>query len=143
MLFQEGEQVEWTSQAAGHSVTKTGVVYKVVRKGVRPCDEWLEVTCPGVGDPSVEFGPHGKRNEESYLVRVGNKLYWPRTKWLKRAQSVLPKQEALPAEDLRKAVTELLQTMEKELISVYGSSDYRFATRKWKAKLQFILETSK
>lgn len=77
--FNQGGSVTWTSQSAGVSKTKTGVVEQVVApKGMpdRVCFVQL-YKVPGVGLP---------RDHESYVVRVpgkttksAGKLYWPRT----------------------------------------------------------------
>lgn len=77
--FKVGDSATWTSQAAGRTVTKTGVVEQVVRAGASPDRERFPQLYrgPGVGMP---------RDHESYVVRVkGRGLYWPRSKALKPA----------------------------------------------------------
>lgn len=72
MTFKIGDRVEWTSQSAGCTRTKAGVVECVL-------------------DPREEPGPMSKnrnpgmvRDHVSYLVRVkGRGLYWPRVKALR------------------------------------------------------------
>lgn len=74
--FKVGDEVTWTSQAAGSSKTKTGIIVAlipprgIIPKAVRP---------PGAGWP---------RNHESYVVQVGTQFYWPRVSHL------LPAREA-------------------------------------------------
>lgn len=67
-----GETVRWTSQAAGIAKTKEGQIVQVVPVGQRPDrDRFRQLyTGPGVGAPRMEV---------SYVVKVGPKLYWPRT----------------------------------------------------------------
>jgi hypothetical protein len=81
MTFKTGDQVTWTSQAAGSSKTKTGEVVEVVAKGSRPNrDMFLSLyRSNGVGF---------SRNHESYVVMVKNKkfgvkFYWPMVKNLR------------------------------------------------------------
>ena len=69
-MFSIGEVVEWTSQAAGRSKTKQGVVVAYVAPGERPDrlqfpDLYKNSGC-GLG-----------RSVESWVVKVGNKHYWP------------------------------------------------------------------
>jgi len=71
-----GDTVEWTSQSGGYTKTKKGEVVQVVQAGHAPWPGQLKVG--GVG-----FG--GSRKHESYLVRVGNKAYWPIASKLKIA----------------------------------------------------------
>lgn len=76
-----GKTVEWTSQAGGHSKTKTGTVVQVVpAKGYPDRERFPNLyKGPGVGIC---------RKEESYVVAVktsktGVRHYWPRQKTLK------------------------------------------------------------
>jgi hypothetical protein len=70
-----GDRVEWTSQAAGIARTKRGVVIWVVKPGERP-------VIPNFG---AVRGAGMPRNEESYVVRAGGRLYWPRVSQLRAA----------------------------------------------------------
>jgi hypothetical protein len=75
--FELGNSVTWTSQSAGYTRTKTGVVEQVVAPNKLPDRAQFEALyrTSGVGLP---------RAEESYVVRVpgkttrsAGKLYWP------------------------------------------------------------------
>jgi hypothetical protein len=74
MQFKIGDYVIWTSQAGARSKTKTGIITQVV---------------PPLGYPDPVAYPqlHASgglcRREESYVVVVGKKPYWPRVKHLK------------------------------------------------------------
>jgi len=71
-----GDRVKWTSQSAGFTTTKRGVIVAIVPAGVMPED------CVPAGYRC--HGPEGfgmARDHESYLVKVDGKgkgLYWPR-----------------------------------------------------------------
>ena len=76
--FKVGDEVFWTSQAGGSSKAKAGKVVAVVPSHELPI-------CPaGMRLKGVHYI---SRNHESYLVQVGRNrtLYWPLTKYLKRA----------------------------------------------------------
>ena len=71
-----GDTVEWTSQAAGVTRTKRGVIIEVV---------------PGGRDPLTKLVDIGSsRRRESYVVRASvvgktkTKLYWPNPTALKK-----------------------------------------------------------
>jgi hypothetical protein len=74
--FAVGDQVTWSSQAgAAYAKRKTGVVAELVPPGKRPDAKrfpslYRGAIC-GLGRPEL-----------SYIVRVGNRIYWPRTKHL-------------------------------------------------------------
>ncbi len=86
--FKVGDKVQWTSQAAGSTKTKVGVVVGVVPAASsierHPVfRDWNERLCYGGGL---------LRNHESYLVAVEygtpqhgirKALYWPRVKGLR------------------------------------------------------------
>lgn len=70
MQFKQGDEVEWTSQAAGSAKTKRGVVVEVVPAGKRPQTD--------------QFRLNAVRNYESYVVKANTKgtkkangLFWP------------------------------------------------------------------
>ena len=74
---QLGDKVRWSSQAGGHKKTKEGTVAQIVPHGKRPDlnrfpDLYRGSGC-GIG-----------RKELSYVVRVGNKHYWPVASKLER-----------------------------------------------------------
>jgi hypothetical protein len=63
-----GDLVVWDSQSDGKSRTKQGVIVEVIPPGKRP-------NLRGAGSA---------RKYESYLVRVGGRIYWPRVIHLKK-----------------------------------------------------------
>lgn len=68
--FELGDDVEWTSGASGFwPKRKRGIVVEIVPVG----------TVPDSNKETV-----GGRKHESYVVRVGKKLYWPRVCHLKK-----------------------------------------------------------
>lgn len=76
--FHVGDMVEWTSQSSGTRKKKIGTICAVIPAEKRP-DPYVGrsvVALPGGG-----FGM--PRDHKSYLVLVGNKLYWPRVKYLR------------------------------------------------------------
>lgn len=76
--FNLGDRVEWTSQAGGYAKTKQGIVDAVVLPGERPDRDRYAALYKG---PGAGFG----RNEESYVVLVGTRPFWPRTRALRHA----------------------------------------------------------
>ncbi len=80
--FSQGAAVTWRSQAGSRYKTKTGTVVLVVPALVDPVimPEWPEAT-RGLLKGSFD-GRGSPRREESYLVKVDNKLYWPRVSGL-------------------------------------------------------------
>jgi len=83
----------WTSQAAGTTLEKVGIVEKVVAAG-----EFIRI---------LEHGLYGQRKHESYLVRVDrgpgrqSKLYWPRVAGLRLVSHAAP----VPAVGTREGLT--------------------------------------
>ncbi len=63
-FHQLGDRVTWTSQAGGYTTTKEGVVVEIVPPGQKPKAKLKE---PGLA-----------RHHPSYVVKVGNRFYWPR-----------------------------------------------------------------
>jgi len=61
-----GDDVKWVSQSGGYYKTKEGVIVAIVAPEQDPFDV---AKLYNLGRP---------RNHESYVVRVGKKLYWPR-----------------------------------------------------------------
>lgn len=87
--FSVGDGVTWTSQSAGHTRTKTGIVEQVVPIKAMPDRQRFErlYKGPGVGLP---------RDHVSYVVRVPGKtaksagtLYWPRVAGLQRVEGAV------------------------------------------------------
>lgn len=76
--FKIGDQVTWSSQAAGHTRMKNGVIAEVVQAGQRPDRERFKSLYTGNG---VGFG----RTSLSYVVCVGTRFYWPRAHVLQPA----------------------------------------------------------
>lgn len=82
-MLKLNEEVTWTSQAAGSVKTKVGVVVQVVAAGQLPDrDRFARLyTGPGIGAP---------RKEESYVVKAGGRLYWPRPNALRATGELGP-----------------------------------------------------
>lgn len=76
--FGGGDRVKWSSQAAGSRRHKVGTVVQVVKAGEVPRPATV-----GLKDPQAWASP---RDHESYLVAVGNVLYWPRVTHLEAAR---------------------------------------------------------
>lgn len=79
-IFTIGDEVTWTSQSAGITKTKTGVVVAVVYPG-EPVNHALEhahirgrIKNPG----------SARHDRQSYVVRAGGRLYWPRVNQLSK-----------------------------------------------------------
>lgn len=68
--IREGCIVQWRSQAQGHAKTKIGTVREVVQAGNRPDRIRFASLYKGAG---VGFG----RKDESYVVEVAGRYYWP------------------------------------------------------------------
>jgi hypothetical protein len=69
--FKLMQQVQWTSQAGGSTKTKKGIVVEIVQPQRQPNRNQFRDLYKG-------FGVGGGRNHVSYVVRVGEKHYWPR-----------------------------------------------------------------
>jgi len=65
-----GDQVSWKGQADFSDKPKVGLVVRVIPPGCHPPREEFPAMYKGVG---VGAG----RSVESYVVKVGTKLYWP------------------------------------------------------------------
>jgi len=72
-----GDIVKWKSQSAGVWKEKTGTVVAVVLAGVPP-NRALEAF--GIKG-RIRF-PGNARDHDSYVVRAGGRLYWPRVSLL-------------------------------------------------------------
>lgn len=72
--FKVGDPVQWKSQAGGYIKSKAGIVAEVVPPMASPRNKG-----DGWGSP---------RNHESYVVKVGTKLYWPVARNLRFATCV-------------------------------------------------------
>ena len=70
-----GDKVRWWSQSGGYLKKKEGEIWEIVPKGMAP--HQLITTATELG---------GGRNHESYVIRVGNKTYWPRVSALRRTR---------------------------------------------------------
>lgn len=82
--FKVGDKVQWSSQAAGHTKTKEGIVARIVPVGTEP---WKIINGSELEPMSRQFDGTS-RNHESCLVvvtgpRGGKNLYWPRVSSLK------------------------------------------------------------
>ncbi len=91
-LFQLGDMVEWTSQAAGRTKIKVGKIIAVIAPNETPflmsayqksykLPNGLEISYW-----KTNYGGGLPRNFESYVVEVGNgkAYYWPRVSGLRR-----------------------------------------------------------
>lgn len=76
--FKIGDTVRWVSQAGGSTKDKTGEIVAIVEPGDRPSRVRFAEMHTGAG---VGRG----RKVISYVVKVGNKHYWPRTSALQPA----------------------------------------------------------
>jgi hypothetical protein len=74
--FYLNETVAWTSQSGGHATTKRGEIVAVVMARNKP-------VVPAGYRAAYEFG-FLRRRHESYLVAVGNRVYWPRACLLRK-----------------------------------------------------------
>lgn len=74
MSFALGNWVTWKSQANGYWKEKTGKIVEVVPARARPNSKIKE---PGLS-----------RQEESYVVKVGSQLYWPRVSGLRQSEDL-------------------------------------------------------
>lgn len=73
--FTLGAKVQWRSQAQGSTLLKEGEVVGIIPPGERPDPVQFPALYRGTG-------PGYGRSEFSYVVKVGYKLYWPRTSLL-------------------------------------------------------------
>ena len=65
-----GDTVSWTSQAGGFSKTKTGVIVDAVLPNRTPEEKY-------------NLRTSSRRRSTIYVVKVGNKYYWPHRSLLK------------------------------------------------------------
>lgn len=65
-MFKVGDVVSWNSQAGGYWKVKTGTIVCVVPAGKQPPADKFERLVKTCG-----------RSEESYVVDVSGKYYWP------------------------------------------------------------------
>lgn len=79
MHLSVGQKVTWTSQSGGISKTKIGIIEQVVDADDLPDrDSFPQLYKQGIGM---------SRGHKTYVVRVENKLYWPRTRALSLFQN--------------------------------------------------------
>lgn len=86
--MQVGDTVEWTSQGAGTTRKKHGVIVAVIAPGENPMSKIMSMC--GHGGFNSQYGMGLPRREQTYLVacetksgRGAKKLYWPRSCLLK------------------------------------------------------------
>jgi hypothetical protein len=79
-MFKEGDKVWWKSQANGRHIKKQGVGVEVVDIAKQPS----RVRFPSLYKHN---GVGGSREHVSYVVKVGNKYYWPRMKDLRAGEA--------------------------------------------------------
>lgn len=79
MKFKKGDMVKWTSKSCSHEYEKRGTVLEIIPEKEAPYLFFLKYKkC------KWEWGGGRPRDHESYLVLVGNKIYWPRVKHLEK-----------------------------------------------------------
>ena len=71
----EGDTVRWQSQSQGYHKVKEGIIVAKIPAGRRPSEAVFPALYRGAG-------PGYGRDHDSYVVKVGNKFYWPRVKGL-------------------------------------------------------------
>lgn len=77
-----GDKVRFRSQSHGNYKTKTGTVVVVVPRHTNPLQmDTVKKMCL-----CYEYG--SMRDHESYMVRVGYRVYWPRVKHLRKLVSI-------------------------------------------------------
>jgi hypothetical protein len=76
--FAVRDRVTWTSQVGAYAKHKTGVVVALLPPGRRPDRKQFASLYRGNGCGL-------SRPELSYVVQVGNRIYWPRAKHLQHA----------------------------------------------------------
>lgn len=72
-----GDKVRWQSQSQGRATIKEGEIIHILTIGQAPPKELFPSLWKGCG-------PGNGRNHETYIVKVGNKLYWPRVSALEK-----------------------------------------------------------
>lgn len=93
MTFMIGDQVTWTSQAGGHTITKEGAVYEIVPAGQRPA---AKIKQPGFPRDHTSYVVRGVRMTGS----KGVQNYWPLVKNLRKKFNVF-NEHALRSEIVR------------------------------------------
>jgi hypothetical protein len=107
MKLEIGQKVQWRSQAQGSSLLKEGEIVGVIAVGERPSQAEFPALYRGVG-------PGYGRKEESYVVKVGYKLYWPRTSLLKPAGPT----DLERARDLLRRIGNVLATSDPDYMPI-------------------------
>jgi hypothetical protein len=80
-MFKINDIVTWTSQANGCWKQKVGIVAQVVAAGQLPDRDQFRTLYTGAGVGMA-------RGHESYVVKVGSRIYWPRVSALKAAHAL-------------------------------------------------------
>ncbi|HYA60198.1 MAG TPA: hypothetical protein VED85_07545 [Burkholderiaceae bacterium] len=81
MKLRLNDNVQWTQQAAGHALTRSGVVVAVIAAGRQPDRVLFRPLFRGSATLPT-------RDHESYVVLVGDRtLYWPRARLLRSNRS--------------------------------------------------------
>jgi hypothetical protein len=76
--FRVGDAACWTSEANGTSKTKTGVIQEIIPAGRLPSEHLYPELYRG-----AKIGR--ARDHVSYVVKVGKRAYWPRARFLLKA----------------------------------------------------------
>jgi hypothetical protein len=92
-MFKIGDQVTWTSQAGGRTVTKEGAIFEIVAAGAKPT---AKIKDPGFPRDHESYVVRGYKNTDR--KRVNN--YWPVVKNLRPKFGVFDEQ-ALRSEIVR------------------------------------------
>jgi hypothetical protein len=79
-----GDAVKWKSQAQGYATVKEGVIVAVLQPGERP-NKSAHPDMFKTDRYGSERGPGFGRKELSYVVKVRNRHYWPRSLLLQPA----------------------------------------------------------
>jgi hypothetical protein len=79
MSFKVGDEVTWRSQANGNYSLKKGKIVIVVPAWVSPFSVLFNTS---YSDYRLKFAQRGWRSDESYLVAVRTRLYWPHVRQL-------------------------------------------------------------
>jgi len=78
--FNLGDEVQWGSQSQGSWKFKQGFIAQIVPPLIRPdATEWPQLF--------TGAGPGSARKSKSYIVKVGNRIYWPFASKLKMVRA--------------------------------------------------------
>lgn len=87
MSFKIGDKVKWISKSSGTRTEKRGVILEIIPAGKSEYSyskDYIYSSKKGKKYSASKLGGGGPRDHESYLIVVGNYLYWPRVCYLKK-----------------------------------------------------------